>query len=80
MTTKHPEKLEDNAPSEATLFSELEDNVPVLYVEVEGKRIVKRYSGENWISLEPGYTVRGNEPGNYGTLTVEFDPAKAEIQ
>jgi hypothetical protein len=50
-----------------------EDGVPVLYCEVDGKRIAKRYSGKPWISLEPGYTVRGSEPGtDYNALEVEY--------
>jgi len=50
----------------------------VLYVELDGKRIAKRFSGQNWISLVPGYTVRGSEPGaDSSTLDIEYDPAKA---
>jgi hypothetical protein len=54
---------------------------PVLYVEVGGKRIAKRYSGQNWISLEPGYTVRGSEPGtDYNKLEIEYQPDAAMAQ
>jgi hypothetical protein len=53
----------------------------VLCVEVDGKRIAKRYSGQNWISLEPGYTVRGSEPGaSNDTVEIEYDPTKAAAQ
>ncbi len=51
----------------------------VLYVEFDGKRIAKRYSGQGWISLEPGYTVHGSEPGaDYDTVEVRYDPNAAE--
>jgi hypothetical protein len=67
--------------SEGNLEFVEEDGEPVLYVEVEGKRIAKRYSGQNWIALEPGYTVRGSEPGaSYDTIEVEYDPTKATPQ
>jgi hypothetical protein len=50
-----------------------EDGDLVLYAIINGVRIAKRYAGENWIVLEPGYTVHGSEPGgNYGTLTIEY--------
>ena len=62
----------------ASLVFVPENDDLVLYVELAGKRIAKRYSGENWISLEPGYTVRGSEPGaDSSTLDIEYDPAKA---
>lgn len=55
-----------------------ENGEAVLYVEKDFKRIAKRYSGGNWIALEPGYTVRGSEPGtDYNSITVEFDPNAA---
>jgi hypothetical protein len=58
-----------------------EDGDVVLYVIVDGTRIAKRYSGENWINLEPGYTVRGSEPGgDYGSLTIEYTPVTAQLQ
>jgi hypothetical protein len=58
-----------------------EDGEPVLHVELNGKRIAKRYPGESWISLEPGYTVRGSEPGaNYNIIEIEYEPTGAERQ
>jgi hypothetical protein len=69
------------ATDEATLQFVEEDGVPVLYCMVDGKRIAKRYSKQHWISLEPGYTVRGSEPGtDRKTLTVEYNPINAEPQ
>jgi hypothetical protein len=38
-----------------------EDGEPIVYVEFDGKRIAKRYPGDEWISLAPGYTVSGCE-------------------
>jgi hypothetical protein len=73
----------------ARMFAEIEgegDNSEVvLFVEVkQGKqwlRIAKRYSGQNWINLEPGYTVRGSEPGtDYGALEIEYEPANTRPQ
>jgi hypothetical protein len=56
-----------------------ENGGAVLYVEVDGKRIAKRYPGGNWIALEPGYTVHGSEPGGArGSITVEFDSRASE--
>jgi hypothetical protein len=50
----------------------------VLYVEKDFRRIAKRYSGGNWIILEPGYKVSGSEPGtDYSKLVIEFDPYEA---
>jgi hypothetical protein len=66
---------------EATLQFVEEDGVPVLYCVVDGKRIAKRYSGQQWISLEPGYTVRGSEPGgDYSRVSVEYNPDHAQPQ
>jgi hypothetical protein len=48
-----------------------------LYAEVEGKKVAKRFSGGRLISLEPGYVVRGAEPGNYDCITVEYHPELA---
>jgi len=54
-----------------------EEGEVVLYVEVDGKRIAKRYSGQG---LEPGYTVRGSEPGgDYNTVTIEYNPNTAAL-
>jgi hypothetical protein len=66
------DKEEEEAKEAEMTFVE-EDGEPVLYVVVDGKRIAKRHSGEKWISLEPGYTVTGSEPGSdYNTITVEY--------
>jgi hypothetical protein len=56
-----------------------------MYCEVKQgrhfKRIAKRYPGKNWISLEPGYVVRGSEPGgDRNSLTIEYNPAGASVQ
>ena len=65
----------------ARMMMVAEEGVVVLYVEFDGKRIAKRYSGERWINLEPGYTVRGPEPGgDRNSLTVEYNPGTAEVQ
>ena len=55
-----------------------ENTVASWLLTKDHKRIAKRYSGGTWIPLEPGYTVRGSEPGSdYNKLTVEFNPAAA---
>jgi hypothetical protein len=51
-----------------------ENGRPVLYCVLEGKRIAKRYQNESWTVLDPGYTVRGGEPGNYMPLIIERKP------
>jgi hypothetical protein len=69
-----------STPSAQLMFVE-ENGEPVLYCEVEGKRIAKRCSGQNWISLEPGYTVHGSEPGgDYNRIEIEYDPNTAQVQ
>jgi hypothetical protein len=60
------------------------DNL-VLYCEIKrGGRFVpiaKRYSKKNWISLEPGYVVRGSEPGSdYNTVEIEYASTNAQPQ
>lgn len=50
-----------------------EDGKPVIYVEVEGKRIAKRGvpgtpEGSAWITLEPGYRVHDGDEGT----TIEY--------
>jgi hypothetical protein len=53
----------------------------VLYCEFDGKVIAKRYSQQNWISVEPGFSVAGSEPGgDYNRIEIEFDPSKARQQ
>src|SRR5436189_6348425 len=65
--------------SQVQLVAVWEDERTVWYCEFEGKRIARRCVGERWVSLEPGFTVRGQEPGNYhDKLTVEYRPAEAE--
>jgi hypothetical protein len=70
-------------PPTARMRFTVENGEPVLYCEVKGRGrfipIAKRYSGENWISVEPGYTVRGSEPGSdYSTIEIEYSPARAQ--
>lgn len=68
-------------PPPAQLVFTTEGDSPVLYVETRGKRIAKRYSGQNWISLEPGYTVRGSEPGgDPNSVTIEYRRGEARAQ
>jgi hypothetical protein len=59
-----------------------EEAEAMLYCEVkEGKRyrpIAKRASGKGWISLEPGWTVTGGEPGtDYSTINIHYEPVEA---
>jgi hypothetical protein len=72
-------------PPEARMRLVKEDDDLVLCVEVkEGRRwtrIAKRYSGKNWISVEPGYTVRGSEPGgDYKSIEIDYSAARAQAQ
>jgi hypothetical protein len=57
-----------------------ENDAPVMYLEADGKQIAKRYPGERWINLEPGYTVRGGEPGDGELPSIEYDPTHASPQ
>jgi hypothetical protein len=58
-----------------------ENGEGVLYVEFEGRRIARRRGGERWVSIEPGYTVRGGEPGSESdVLEVEYDSTSAKPQ
>jgi hypothetical protein len=56
----------------------------VLFCEVrQGRRrfvpIAKRYPGQSWINLEPGFRVSGTEPGtDYKTICIDYDPAYGE--
>jgi hypothetical protein len=69
------------ASPEAQLRFVEENGEVVCYVEFDGKRIAKRYSGQGWSSLEPGYTVHGSEPGaDYSTVEIRYDPDAAERQ
>jgi hypothetical protein len=66
---------------EAKLSLEEEGDDMVLYVIFNGKRIAKRQCGQNWINLEPGYTVTGSEPGtDYNSVVIDFDPELAKAQ
>jgi hypothetical protein len=76
-------------PPAARMYLEIEGEgdgeTLVLTVDVkrEGQwvRIAKRYSGQSWISLEPGFTVHGTEPGtDYNTIVIEYAPARANLQ
>jgi hypothetical protein len=64
----------DQTHLDAVLALRKEDDDLVLFCELNGKPIAKRYSGENWLSLEPGWTVRGGEPGDYDTIEIEYSP------
>jgi hypothetical protein len=69
-----------DAPEAGMEFVE-ENGVKVLYVWHDGKRIARRGPGELWTILEPGYTVRGGEPGSASDeLVVEYDPKFAKPQ
>jgi hypothetical protein len=58
-----------------------ENGEVVLHCEFDGKIIAKRYSQQNWISLEPGFVVRGSEPGgDYSSISIEYDPSRARQQ
>jgi hypothetical protein len=52
------------------------DPEPMLYLEIKEdkqyRRIAKRPPGQSWISLEPGLTVYGGEPGNYDRMSIEY--------
>ena len=69
----------------ARLRFTLEGEEPVLYCQIKehGRfiTIAKRYSGKNWISVEPGFVVRGSEPGSsYNTIEIKYDPINAGVQ
>jgi hypothetical protein len=58
---------------------------PVLSVDIKRRgqwvRIAKRYSGQHWINLEPGYTVSGSEPGGApNAIYIEYTPANTRPQ
>jgi hypothetical protein len=57
-----------------------EGNKIIAYVEMGGKRIARRGPSEKWVSIEPGYIVRGCEPGNYDWLEIEYSPTAARPQ
>jgi hypothetical protein len=69
----------------ARLRFTLEGEEPVLYCQIKERghfiTIAKRYSGQNWINVEPGFVVRGSEPGtDYNTIEIQYDPANAGLQ
>jgi len=74
-------------PPEAQLRFVIEkvngEEEPVLYCEAKLDKksftcIAKRYSGKNWINLEPGWKVSGSEPGtDYNTIYLEYEGAAA---
>ena len=69
----------------ARLRFTLEGEEPVLHCQIKERgrfiTIAKRYSGKNWISVEPGFAVRGSEPGSdYSAIEIEYDPASAGLQ
>jgi hypothetical protein len=69
-------------PPTARMRITVENGEPVLYCEVKERgrfiAVAKRYSGKNWISVEPGYIVRGSEPGgDYNTIEIEYQPEHA---
>ena len=70
---------------QAEIEGEGDDETVVLTVDVKRKgqwvRIAKRYSGQHWISLEPGYTVSGSEPGGApNAIYIEYTPANTRPQ
>jgi hypothetical protein len=72
-------------PPTARLRTAIEGEEPVMYCEIKERGrfipIAKRCPGKNWINLEPGYTVRGSEPGSdYNTICIEYDPAGEKPQ
>jgi hypothetical protein len=74
-----------SGPPAARMRITVENGEPVLYCEVKERRrfipVAKCYSGKNWISIEPGYTVRGSEPGgDYNRIEIEYSPARAQAQ
>jgi len=65
----------------ATTTFTLEKGVSVLHLKLDGLLIARRYSGEKWIPLEPGYRIYGYEPGSdYSGLTIEYNPLGAQAQ
>jgi hypothetical protein len=80
-TKKHNAQATSAAPPNARMRLVEENGEVVCYVNVEGKPIAKRYSGQGWISLEPGYTVCGSEPGtDYNIVEIHYDPNAAGRQ
>jgi len=71
-------------PTARFRFAEEGDDL-VLYCEIKkcGRfmPIAKRYPRKNWLNIEPGYVVRGTEPGgDYNTIEIEYSPMNAQPQ
>jgi hypothetical protein len=80
-----PLKIVTESGDEALLKIVTEGGEPVMYLELNGKRIAKRYPGQSWITLEPGYRVAGGEPGTYelgspGTISIKYNDSDARPQ
>jgi hypothetical protein len=70
-------KSEDGLPDlVAQLVFHREHSEEVLYIEVNGKRIAKRYPGETWISLDRNYRVEGGDPSDYDAVTITRLPVQ----
>jgi hypothetical protein len=72
-------------PPAARLRFAIKGDEAVLYCEIkQGGRfrpIAKRYSGKAGLNIEPGYVVRGTEPGgDYNTISIEYIPTNAQPQ
>jgi hypothetical protein len=52
----------------------------MLYLVADGRRIARRSPGESWVTLEPGWIVRGGEPGIQDTIVIEHDPRATRLQ
>ena len=67
---------------EQTFALVYDEEEKMLYATVDGLRIAKRPARKGWISLEPGWTVHGAEPGSSSSdrITVEYDPKAAKPQ
>jgi hypothetical protein len=76
-------RTEEEGNMQARLNFVKESDDLVLYCEIKEnrrkpyKRIAKRHSGQHWISIEPGWTVSGAEPGaNDGRVCINYDPVE----
>jgi hypothetical protein len=73
----HFKRMLRECTTEGCLRVTEENGAPVMYLEADGVQIAKRYPGERWINLEPGYTVHGGEPGDGELPSIEYDPTHA---
>jgi len=78
--TKRRKLMARQLSSECKMHFVNEGDKVIAYVEIGGKRIARRGPSERWVSIEPGYTVRGCEPGNYEQLEIEYSPINARPQ